>query len=86
MVECPKCEADIDVEEEDLSEGESLICEDCGARLVVVGLDPLELEQESESPSDDDDFEDEEDEEFEEEEEEEEDEEEEEEEEDEDWR
>ena len=54
MVECPKCEAVIDVEEEELSEGESLICEDCGARLVVAGLDPLELEKESESGDEDD--------------------------------
>lgn len=84
MVECPKCEAVIDVEEEELSEGESLICEDCGARLAVVGLDPLELEEESESKDEDDeDLEDEEEEEYEEEgEEEEEDEDEE----DEDWR
>ena len=75
MVECPKCEADIDVEEEDLSEGESLICEDCGARLTVIGLEPLEIEEESDG-DDDEDFEDEEeeDEELEEEEEEEEDE------------
>jgi alpha-aminoadipate/glutamate carrier protein LysW len=54
MVECPKCEAVIDVEEEELSEGESLICEECGARMSVVGLDPLELEDETESGDEDD--------------------------------
>lgn len=63
MVECPKCEAVIDVEEDELSEGESLICEECGARLAVIGLDPLELEEESDSDEDDEDFDDEEDEE-----------------------
>jgi alpha-aminoadipate/glutamate carrier protein LysW len=70
MVECPKCDAVIDVEEDELSEGESLICEECGARLAVIGLDPLELEEETEAPGDGgEDFEDEdeEDEEFEEE-------------------
>jgi len=53
MVECPKCDAVIDVDEEDLDEGEPLICEECGARLVVVGLDPLEIEEESEAEEDD---------------------------------
>jgi lysine biosynthesis protein LysW len=58
MVECPKCSADIDVEEEDLSEGESLICEDCGARLAVASVEPLELvdEDEYEEDEDDEDF------------------------------
>jgi len=53
MVECPKCDAVIDVDEEELDEGEPLICEECGARLVVVGLDPLEIEEESEAEEDD---------------------------------
>jgi lysine biosynthesis protein LysW len=55
MVECPKCSADIDADEEDLSEGESLICEDCGARLAVASLDPLELVDEDEYEEDEDD-------------------------------
>jgi len=60
MVECPKCDAAIDVDEEDITEGESLICEDCGARLIVVGLDPLDLEEESSVEDDEDeDFDDE---------------------------
>jgi alpha-aminoadipate/glutamate carrier protein LysW len=54
MVDCPKCDAVIDVDEEDLDEGEPLICEECGAHLVVVGLDPLEIEEESEVDEEDD--------------------------------
>jgi len=46
MVNCPLCDAQIEVEEEELDEGDSLICEECGAGLTVVGLDPLELEAE----------------------------------------
>jgi alpha-aminoadipate carrier protein LysW len=60
MINCPKCDALIDVEEEDLDEGEPLICEECGVHLIVVGTDPLELEVDSESEGydeDDDDFE-----------------------------
>ncbi len=44
MVNCPNCDAVIEVDEDDLDEGETLTCEECGADLTVVGLDPLELE------------------------------------------
>ncbi len=48
MVECPLCDAPLDVEEDELDEGDSLICEECGASLVVTNLDPLEIEEEEE--------------------------------------
>lgn len=54
MINCPKCDAAIDVEEEELDEGEPLICEECGVHLVVVGVDPLELEVDPEGAGDDD--------------------------------
>lgn len=54
MISCPKCEANIDVEEEDLDEGERLICEDCGVHFVVVGVDPLDLEVDREDDDDED--------------------------------
>lgn len=44
MVTCPVCEGTIDVDEEDVDEGDSLSCDECGADLKVVGTDPLELE------------------------------------------
>ena len=44
MVKCPECESAIDVEEEDLDEGDPLSCDECGAELRVVSTDPLELE------------------------------------------
>ena len=44
MVKCPECKGEIDVEEEDLDEGDPLSCDECGADLRVVGTDPLELE------------------------------------------
>ena len=44
MVNCPNCDAVIDVDEDDLDEGDSLTCEECGADLSVTGLSPLELE------------------------------------------
>ena len=44
MVNCPNCDAMIDVDEDDLDEGDSVTCEECGADLSVTGLSPLELE------------------------------------------
>ncbi len=44
MVNCPNCDAVIDVDEDDLDEGDSLTCDECGADLSVTGLSPLELE------------------------------------------
>lgn len=57
MVKCPVCDAEIDIEEDELDEGDALTCDACGADLRVVGLDPLELE--SLEDEDEDDLEDE---------------------------
>jgi len=52
MVNCPLCDAVIDVDEEELDEGDPLICEECGANLNVSGLAPLELSPESDDDED----------------------------------
>jgi alpha-aminoadipate/glutamate carrier protein LysW len=44
MVECPVCEGKIDVDEEDVDEGDTISCDECGADLKVISTDPLELE------------------------------------------
>jgi alpha-aminoadipate carrier protein LysW len=44
MVNCPNCDAVIELDEEELDEGETLTCDECGADLTITGLDPLELE------------------------------------------
>ncbi len=44
MVTCPVCDGAIDVDEEEVDEGDSISCDECGADLKVVGTDPLELE------------------------------------------
>ncbi len=56
MVSCPNCDAMIDVDEEDLDEGDPISCDECGASLRVVSVDPLELE--SDDDADDEDEED----------------------------
>jgi alpha-aminoadipate carrier protein LysW len=57
MVNCPLCNEAMDVDEDELDEGDALTCEQCGANLSVSGVAPLELTAEDE----DDDYEDDED-------------------------
>jgi len=49
------CDGQIDVDEEDVDEGDSLSCDECGADLKVIGTDPLELESADELEEEDDD-------------------------------
>lgn len=58
MVTCPVCDGAIDVEEEDVDEGDTISCDECGADLKVLGTDPLELESADELDEDDEDDED----------------------------
>jgi alpha-aminoadipate carrier protein LysW len=44
MAYCPECEATIDVEDDDVEEGQKLDCPECGAELEVVNTNPLELD------------------------------------------
>jgi alpha-aminoadipate carrier protein LysW len=44
MVKCPVCDGAIDIDEEDVDEGDTISCDECGADLRVVGTDPLEVE------------------------------------------
>jgi len=53
MVTCPVCSGQIDVDEEDVDEGDSLSCDECGADLKVVGTGPLELESADELEEED---------------------------------
>ena len=58
MVTCPACDAVLDVEEEELDEGDELTCEECGQTLTVSGTDPLELHAGDEADEDDEEEED----------------------------
>jgi alpha-aminoadipate carrier protein LysW len=56
MVNCPKCDASIDVEEEELDEGDVLSCDECGASLTVASVNPVELQSEGEGDEAAEDF------------------------------
>jgi alpha-aminoadipate carrier protein LysW len=62
MVLCPECESDLDIEEDELDEGEIVSCTECGTDFEVVGVEPLELARISEDDEEEDDGEDDEDE------------------------
>jgi len=55
---CPECDADVHVDL-DVDKGEMVDCDECGIKLEVVGLDPVELDVVQDEDLDDDDDEDE---------------------------
>jgi alpha-aminoadipate/glutamate carrier protein LysW len=44
MISCAACDAEIDVDEDELDEGDTVTCDECGSDMRVVSVDPLELE------------------------------------------
>lgn len=62
MATCPECDADLDVNESDVEEGDQVDCSECGETFVVTGTDPLELESADEDDEDEDEEEEDEDE------------------------
>ena len=58
MVNCPVCDAALDIDEDELDEGDEFTCDECGAELAVVGTGPLEIEPASDGDEDDEDEED----------------------------
>lgn len=42
-VVCPECDNPITVDADEVEEGETLQCDECGMELEVVSVDPLEL-------------------------------------------
>jgi alpha-aminoadipate carrier protein LysW len=43
MVYCPECEFNLDIEEDDVDEGEIVSCPECGSDFEVITLNPIEL-------------------------------------------
>jgi alpha-aminoadipate/glutamate carrier protein LysW len=53
MVYCPECETNLDVEEDEVDEGEIVSCPECGTDFEVVTVSPLELKPVEEGIIDD---------------------------------
>jgi alpha-aminoadipate carrier protein LysW len=45
MPSCPECENSLDVELDEVEEGDIVVCDECGTEFEVVGVEPLELVQ-----------------------------------------
>ena len=43
MPSSPECENELDVDVDEVEEGDVITCEECGSEYEVVGVEPLEL-------------------------------------------
>jgi alpha-aminoadipate carrier protein LysW len=43
MPNCPECENGLDLELDEVEEGDVVACDECGTEYEVVGVEPLEL-------------------------------------------
>jgi len=53
---CSECENPLDFDEEDVDEGDVVVCDECGTEFEVVATDPLELAKVEEDYDDEDDI------------------------------
>jgi alpha-aminoadipate/glutamate carrier protein LysW len=56
MATCPECDAELEIDADDVEEmeiGDPWDCDSCGSRLRVATLDPLEFESEEDDDDDD---------------------------------
>ena len=60
MVLCPECETDLDIDEDDIDEGDVVSCAECGSDFEVITTSPLELNKVADEEEDEDDDEEEE--------------------------
>ncbi len=56
MPGCPECESELDIEVDEVEEGDVITCEECGAEFEVVGVGPLELARVEEGLEEEDDL------------------------------
>jgi len=58
MATCPECDAELEIDDDDLEEmevGDPWDCEACGSRLRVAVLDPLEFDSDEDEDDEDSD-------------------------------
>jgi alpha-aminoadipate carrier protein LysW len=54
-VVCPECDNPITIDADEVDEGETVSCDECGLELEVVSVDPLELAPVDDTGYDDED-------------------------------
>ncbi len=40
---CPECDNALDIDTDDVEEGDSITCDECGTEFEIVATEPLEL-------------------------------------------
>ncbi len=43
VTSCPECENSLDIELDEVEEGDVVTCDECGTEYEIVGVEPLEL-------------------------------------------
>ena len=54
MASCAECENTLDIELDEVAEGDVVTCDECGTEYEVVGVEPLELARVSDEQDEDD--------------------------------
>ena len=57
MPVCPECDNPLNFAEDEVDEGEVVLCEECGTEYEIVGTEPLELSKVEAAGYDDEDLE-----------------------------
>ena len=53
MLLCPECENNLDIEEDEVDEGEVISCPECGTDFEVITINPIELKAVEDEDADD---------------------------------
>lgn len=40
---CPECDNPLDIDTDEVDEGETVTCDECGTELEIVSVEPLEI-------------------------------------------
>ncbi|WP_058188170.1 hypothetical protein [Terracidiphilus gabretensis] len=43
MTSCPECDNELDLELDEIAEGDVVACDECGSEFEIVAVEPLEL-------------------------------------------
>lgn len=50
---CPECDTALDIDTDDIEEGDSVTCDECGTEFDIVATEPLELARTEEAIDED---------------------------------
>jgi alpha-aminoadipate/glutamate carrier protein LysW len=53
---CPECESVLDFDADDVEEGDTVECDECGTEFEIVSVDPLEITKVDETLDEDDEY------------------------------